>query len=99
MHYDDSPLREADVRRSLNRPNHIAGAERELVLITALVTLALVMVAMNIVATTVGVFLWFISIVLLRIMAKADPQMSRVFIRSQRYRSFYRAYSTPFRKD
>ena len=97
MNYEDVPLRLVEIRRSLNRPNHIAGAERELVLVTGLITVALIVVAMNFIAALVGVILWFVTIVFLRIMAKADPQMSQVFIRSQRYQNYYRAYSTPFR--
>jgi type IV secretion system protein TrbD len=97
MHYEDAPLRLAEIRSSLNRPNHIAGAERELVLVTALITVALIVVAMNFIAAAVGLLLWFVTILFLRMMAKADPQMSQVFIRSQRYQNYYRAYSTPFR--
>lgn len=89
-------LRKITVHRALNRPDLIAGCERELILAVGLITVALVVVALNIVAAIAGVFIWLVSIVILRKMAKADPFMSKVYLRHIKYSPFYPARSTPY---
>lgn len=89
-------LRRTPIRRVLHRHNLLLGGERELVLCTLIACGALI-VAMNTVAIVGGVLIWAASIPLLRWMAKADPQMSRVFIRHLKYRGYYPARSRPFR--
>lgn len=84
------------IHRSLNRPTLLAGCERELLLITGLITVLLVVVAMNKVAALAGGVLWLVLVAALRQMAKADPMMSKVYLRHIRYRPFYPSHSTPF---
>ena len=84
------------IHRSLNRPSLLAGCERELILSTGLIVLLLVFVAMNKVAAIAGGVIWLVVVGLLRALAKADPMMSKVYLRHIRYKGFYPAHSTPF---
>jgi type IV secretory pathway TrbD component len=82
------------IHRSLNRPHLLLGAERSLVLLTGVVT-ALLIFSGSISVPTVGlaVLFWSCSFWALVRMGKADPQMSRVYQRHIRYRSYYGARS------
>jgi type IV secretion system protein VirB3 len=94
-----SALRRTPFHRALHRPNLILGGERELVLFTALLAGGLAVSAQNTVAATVGAAVWFCVIALLRMMAKADPRLSRVYLRHLRYQAYYPARSRPCRRD
>jgi type IV secretory pathway TrbD component len=94
-----SALRRTPIHRALYRPNLILGGERELVLFTALLAGGLAVSAQNAVAAAVGAAVWLGVIPLLRMMAKADPRLSRVYLRHLRYRAYYPARSRPFRRD
>lgn len=90
-----SGLRRTPLHRALHRPNLVLGGERELVLFTALLAGGLAAVALSVVAVLVGAAVWFGCVGLLRRMAKADPQLSRVYLRQLRYRAYYAARSRP----
>ena len=92
-------LRTIPIRRAGNRINLFMGGDRELVMFTGLIAAALIFSAQELKATIYGIILWICSLYLLRLMAKADPQMRRVYWRSLRYKRFYPAQSTPFRKN
>jgi type IV secretory pathway TrbD component len=82
------------VHRSLNRPHLLMGAERNLVLLVAVVT-AIVLFSGNISVPTIilGVSVWTVSFWALVRMAKADPQMSQVYQRHISYHAYYSARS------
>lgn len=88
-------LRRTPLPRALHRPNLLLGGERELVLFTALLAGGLAVTAVNAVAAVVATVVWFGCIGLLRRMAKADPRLSRVYLRHLRYRPYYPARSRP----
>ena len=44
------------------------------------------------------VAVWLVAVAALRMMAKADPLMRRVYIRHISYKTFYRATSSPWRR-
>ena len=90
-------LRTIPIRRAGNRPNLFMGGDRELVMFTGLIAFALVFSAQELRATLYGMILWLGSLYLLRLMAKADPQMRVVYLRHRRYQRYYPAQSTPFR--
>lgn len=90
-------LRSIPIRRSANRPSLFLGGDRELVMVTGIVTGALVFNAMAIKAAIFGAVLWVGAIYVLRLMAKSDPLMRKVYLRSLRYRAYYKPYSTPWR--
>ena len=92
-------LRTTPLHRALHRPNLIMGGERELVLTTALVAGGLAVASMNVPAAIVSSVVWLLCITGLRMMAKADPQMSRVYLRFLKYSKYYAARSRPFRSE
>jgi type IV secretion system protein VirB3 len=63
---------------------------------TALMAVALIFTSQEWTAVIFGVLLWGTALYLLRLMAKADPQMRQVYLRHRRYAAFYQAHSTPF---
>jgi type IV secretion system protein TrbD len=93
-----SRLRRTPLHRALYRPNLILGGERELVLITAIVCGGVAVSGLNLVSAAIGVAVWLIAIALLRMMARADPHMSKVYLRHLRFAAYYPPRSRPFRK-
>ena len=93
-----SELRRIPLHRALYRPSLVLGGERELVMMSAAITGGLAFVAMNPVAFTFSIVAWPLCLFFLRMMAKADPLMRRVYIRHISYQTFYRATSSPWRK-
>lgn len=83
------------LRRAMHRPNLIAGCERELLFATGMVALLLGVVAMNWLAAALGAALWVVGVAALRQMGKADPLMSKVYVRHVRYRAHYPARAHP----
>lgn len=87
------------VFRSLTRPDLMAGGERPLVMSLAFVGGFIVLgsgfslVGVLGALTLVSGGMWA-----LRRMAKADPQMSKVFSRFNTYKPYYRAHRTAFAK-
>ena len=77
------------------RPILLMGAERELLLISAIVAAVLVLSLQQLLFTVVGVVFWCLSLAALQRAAKADPQFSRVYLRHTRYRAYYAAQSHP----
>ncbi|MBB3747167.1 type IV secretion system protein VirB3 [Rhizobium sp. BK591] len=93
-----SNLSRARVHRALSRPNLLIGADRELVLLTALAAIILIFVVLTWYAALFGTAIWLIAVATLRMMAKADPLMRRVYVRHISYKAFYRATSSPWRR-
>ena len=91
-------LRRTPISRVLNRPNLIAGGDRKLVLLAALICFALIFSALNWFTAIVAIVVWFGSIAALRKMAKADPQMSEIYLLSIKYQGYYSARSKHFQK-
>jgi type IV secretion system protein VirB3 len=92
-------LRHVPFHRVLHRPNLFLGGEREPALLTLIVAGGLAVSGMNTVSFLVGAALWFTAIPLLRWMAKADPHMSKIYLRHIRYRGYYPARSRPYRTE
>lgn len=87
------------IHSALNKPNLLFGAERELILLLGLFSAMMVFIAMTWQTFIVGIVMWVVLSTLLRMMAKADPMMSKIYLRHLKYKSFYAAHSTPFKKD
>ena len=90
-------LRSIPIHASLNRHNLFMGGDRELVMFSGLLAAALIFSAQEWMASVYGVLLWIGSLFVLRLMAKADPQLRPVYLRRRLYRRYYPARSTPFR--
>jgi type IV secretion system protein VirB3 len=69
----------------------LLGAERELVLISGIISAIFVMSLGRFVFAVLGMLFWAVSLVTLQRSAKADPQLSRVYLRHIRYRGYYAA--------
>lgn len=91
-------LARSRTHRALSRPNLLMGADRELVLITGLASAILIFVVLTWYAVLFGVTIWLVVVGALRMMAKSDPLMRRVYLRHIRYKRCYRATSTPWRR-
>ena len=93
-----SSLQRTRIHRALSRPNLLMGADRELVLVTGLASIILIFVVLTWVSALFGLAIWTVIVGLLRMMAKADPLMRRVYLRHITYRPHYRPTSSPWRR-
>jgi type IV secretion system protein VirB3 len=91
-------LRQSRIHTALHRSPLWMGGDRELVMSAAGLAI-LLGYTLQLVPTLIGIALWFVSLRLLRNMAKADPRMRGVYDRHRRYRAYYPARSTPFRNN
>ncbi|EHC7291042.1 conjugal transfer protein TrbD [Vibrio parahaemolyticus] len=85
------PLKHVRVFR-FNRSHLFLGGERELVLITALFCLILIVILQDWTAAIVGIALWCMALPLYRLMANADPNMTKVYRTYASYQPFYAAH-------
>ena len=85
--------REIIIHQSANRPNQILGGDRELVLVTILVSISLAFSLATLWGFVIAVAFWIAAIAVLQRMGKADPMLRQVYIRHIRYRLFYPAKS------
>ena len=83
--------------RALHRPQQIMGGERELMLFSMLIAGGLTVSALNITAMLIGGVIWLVCVYGLRKMAKADPNLSKVYLRQLRYAPYYAPFSRPYR--
>jgi type IV secretion system protein TrbD len=90
-------LRRTPFFRVLHRPRLFLGGEREPTLMMAIVAAGLAVSGQNLVTLIVAAILWFGCIGIFRQVAKADPQMSRVYLRQLKYRGYYPPRSRPYR--
>lgn len=93
-----STLDRSRIHRALSRPNLLLGADRELVLLTGLAAVILIFVVLTPYSALFGIAIWIVVVAALRMMAKADPMMRRVYARHISYRRHYRPSSTPWRR-
>ena len=93
---EEEQLVTVPIRQSLIRPQHLAGAERELTLTVIMTSIALIFIALSLPAAIAGILIFVFGMSAARRMAKADPQMTKVYRRHVSYRAFYRSRSTPW---
>ena len=86
------------LHRALIRPILVLGAERELVLSTALLAAGLIFSVHRWWSVVLGGGLWLVGLAALQQMAKHDPLLSQVLARQLRYQRWYPARATPFGK-
>ncbi len=90
-------MRETIIHSSLHRTTHLLGAERELVMTSALASLIISFGAMTLIAFAISTVSWFVSLSFLRKMAKTDPVMSKVYMRHVKQQEFYPSKSPIWR--
>lgn len=88
----DEPRR-IPIHRSINRQHFLLGGERELVQLSGLLAALIAFSGMSFLAVGCGVLFWIVCLAGLQRMAKADPEMSKVYRRHLRYKAFYPAIS------
>src|SRR5215467_6194912 len=88
--------RETVIHQSANRPNQILGGDRELVLVTILVSVSLAFSLATLSGFALALAFWIGAIGVLQRMGKADPMLRQVYMRHIRYRAFYPAKSGLF---
>jgi type IV secretory pathway TrbD component len=74
---------------NFNRSNLVLGGERKIVYGLLLVVIIFVVTLQTWFTFVIGVFLWIVIMPLLRMMANADPDMSRIFKRFTIYQPYY----------
>ena len=92
-------LRRTAIYRALYRPNLFLGGEREPVMIMAVVCLGLPVTSLNLIAAIIGFTLWVFLTAIFRTMAKADPYMTRIYLRQLKYSGYYPARSRASRPN
>lgn len=93
-------LRTIPIRRVASRTNLFMGGDREMVMFSILLAAVLIFTSQDWIAAGVGIVIWGCSIALLRRMAKSDPMMRPVYLRSLKYnQSYYAPRATPFRSN
>ncbi len=90
--------RSLPVHQSLHRHTHVLGAEREVVMACGLIALLVGVGGLTAVSIIAAAVFWLMSVIALRRMAKADPIMSRVWLRHIKQQDFYRAKSGRWRE-
>ena len=93
----DEPLRTIPIHKSANRVNLFMGGDRELVMFSGLLAATLIFAGQTVIAAILGIILWIASLFLARLMAKSDPRLRDVYLRSRKYAKYYAPRSTPFR--
>lgn len=92
MQEADRP-REVIIHQSANRPNQLMGGDRELVLVTILITVSLTFSIASMWGLALAA-IWHVSATAaLKRMGKADPLLRHIYMRHIRYRAFYPARS------
>ncbi len=89
--------RRIPVHQALHRPNLVLGAERELAMSSALISLLVGIGGMTAVSAVAAFSFWLAGIFVLRRMARADPLMSKVWMRHVRQQDFYSARASRWR--
>ncbi len=81
------------IHQSLNRANQLMGADRELVLVSILTSVALGFSLASWWGLGMALACYCAAMAVLRRMGKADPMMRHIYMRHIRYRAFYPAKS------
>jgi type IV secretion system protein VirB3 len=97
--YTEDKLQAIKVHSALNKPNLLLGGERELMLMVGLFSALMIFIAMTWQTFIIGIALWVTLSMLLRMMATADPLMSKIYLRQLKYKDFYAAHSSPFYEE
>jgi type IV secretion system protein VirB3 len=79
------------IYRSLHKPNLFFGAEREPVLAVGVMALALTFSSFSPFVGGISLLIWIIALFFLRIMAKKDAMLAKIWLRHIRYQAFYPA--------
>jgi type IV secretion system protein VirB3/type IV secretion system protein VirB4 len=85
------------IHQSLHRHAHVLGAEREPVMTAALIALLVGVGGLTAISVVTAALFWLVAVFALRRMAKADPMMSRVWLRHIKQQDYYPAKASRWR--
>lgn len=86
------------IYQSLHRPNMVLGAEREPAMIASLIAGLVGVGGLTLSSGLLAFAFWSICIFVLRLMAKADPLMSRIWRRHIHQQDYYSARTPIWRE-
>ena len=89
--------RRALIHQSLHRQNLVLGAERELAMSSSLIALLVGVGGMTVISGIAAFVFWLAAIFVLRLMARADPLMSKVWMRHVKQQDLYSAKASRWR--
>lgn len=84
------------LHQAMLRPILLMGAERELLLSLGVIAGVFIVSLFQLWAAIFGLVLWAVGAWVLTRAASFDPQLSKTFGRSLRYRKLYKSAATPF---
>lgn len=91
-------LTRVPIHQSLHRHAHVMGAERTLVMSSALIAFLVGVGGLTLISFVSALVFWISSIFFLRQMAKADPLMSQVWRRHIHKQTYYPAQARVWRR-
>jgi len=83
--------------QALNKPPFFMGGERELMMMSGLMSAAMIFVGLTFQSISLGIASWIVTSTALRMMAKKDPLMSKIYMRQLKLQKYYRAKSSIFK--
>ncbi len=89
-------MRSVVIHRSLNRKVLVMGGDRELVMVSALISLILGVGGMTVLSGVAALCFWVSSLFIFQKLAKKDPLMRQVWLRHRKQKDFNPARSTPW---
>ena len=89
--------RHSPIHQSLHRHNLVLGAERELAMSSALIALLVGIGGVTVISGIAAFVFWIAAIFVLRRMARADPLMSKVWMRHVKQQDLYSAKASRWR--
>ena len=92
-------MRTLPIHLSLHRHNHVMGAEREIALSILLIAMLVGVGGMTWLSALAASVFYLVGIMVARRMAKADPLMSKVWMRHIKQQLYYPAKSSIWRKN
>ena len=92
-------MRTLPIHQSLHRHNHVMGAEREIALSILLIAMLVGVGGMTWLSALAASVFYLVGIMVARRMAKADPLMSKVWMRHIKQQLYYPAKSSIWRMN
>jgi type IV secretion system protein VirB3/type IV secretion system protein VirB4 len=92
-------MRTVPIRQSLHRHNQVFGAERELVMFSALIAFLVGVGGLTLISGVAALLFWICALFVLRAMAKSDPVMSKVWLRHINQQDYYPARASRWRSQ
>ncbi len=81
---------------ALNKPNLFMGGEREWMMLSFVIAFIVIYAKPSVVNAILSAVIWLVLSTSLRMMAKKDPIMTKIYKRHLRYAKYYRAKPSAF---